>query len=375
MANVNWTSLGNPPNVFIGYNATVAKHADGRLEAFVMDTGTSGGLWHSAQTSPGSVWNNWASLGAPAYTSNVNTTPCEPAVAVNDDDRLEVFIIGSDGTLWHTWELTPGGAWSQWSSLGTSPDMAGFISSLAVRVNADGRLEVFTISQYLGGPLWHIWQLAPGGSWSNWESLGTPLNNGNILYTAVGENADGRVEVFIIGSDTSLWHIWQLGEGSGWGKWTSLGTPPDVNNLATNCSVRKNDDGRMEVFVTSYGPTNALWHIWQLTPGGGWSAWTSLGAPPSLQIQSAPAVRKNKDGHLEAFATDTNGALWHIWQVVPEGNWGNWFSLETPSDVTFYSYAPPSVAENDDGRLEAFLTGSDGALWHAWQVAAGGNWG
>lgn len=375
MANVDWTSLGNPPNVFIGYNATIIKHADGRLEAFVIDTGASGAVWHSSQTSPGSAWNNWASLGAPAYTSNVNTTPCEPAVAVNDDERLEVFIIGSDGALWHTWELNPGGAWSQWSSLGTSPDKAGFISSLGVRVNADGRLEIFTISQILGGALWHIWQLAPGGRWSNWESLGTPLSNGNILYVAVGENADGRVEVFIVGSDTALWHIWQLGGGSGWGNWTALGTPPNVNNLATNCFVRKNDDGRIEIFATSYSSANALWHIWQLTPGGSWSAWTSLGAPPSLQIQSAPAVRKNKDGHLEAFVTDTNGALWHIWQVVPEGKWGTWFTLGNPPNVTLLSYAPPSVAENDDGRLEAFLTGSDGALWHAWQVAAGGNWG
>src|SRR2546426_791755 len=103
MANVNWTSLGNPPNVTIGYNATVAKHKDGRLEAFVIDTGASGALWHSAQTSPGSAWNNWASLGAPAYTASVNTTPCEPVVAVNDDGRFEVFIIGSDGALWHIW--------------------------------------------------------------------------------------------------------------------------------------------------------------------------------------------------------------------------------------------------------------------------------
>ncbi len=40
----------------------------------------------------------------------------------------------------------------------------------AVARNADGRLELFAG----GGMLYHIWQTSPGGSWSNWDSLGHP---------------------------------------------------------------------------------------------------------------------------------------------------------------------------------------------------------
>jgi hypothetical protein len=32
------------------------------------------------------------------------------------------------------------------------------------------------------------------------------------------------------------------------------------------------------------------------------------------------------------------------------------------------------VSRNADGRLEAFVRGTDGALWHTWQTAPGNGW-
>jgi len=53
--------------------------------------------------------------------------------------------------------------------------------------------------------LWHKWQVAPNGSWSNWASEGGVLTS-NI---AVASNQDGRLEVFALGTDQALWHDWQ----------------------------------------------------------------------------------------------------------------------------------------------------------------------
>jgi hypothetical protein len=85
-------------------------------------------------------------------------------------------------------------------------------------------------------------------------------------------------------------------------------------------------------------------------------------------------VHVNDDGRLEAFVIGSDGALWHIWQLTPGGAWGNWHSLGTPSS-SVNAIGDPFVAENDDGRLEAFAVGSDDKLWHTWQVTPGGSWG
>ena len=114
--------------------------------------------------------------------------------------------------------------------------------------------------------LWHIWQTAPNNGWSGWASLG-----GIIDMLVVGQNLDGRMEVFARGGDHALWHIWQTAPNNGWSGWASLG------GIIELLSVSENLDGRMEVFVR--GTDQALWHIWQTAPNNGWSAWDSLGLP------------------------------------------------------------------------------------------------
>ncbi len=33
---------------------------------------------------------------------------------INNDGRLEIFAVEDDGQLHHKWQVTPGGAWSNW---------------------------------------------------------------------------------------------------------------------------------------------------------------------------------------------------------------------------------------------------------------------
>jgi hypothetical protein len=85
----------------------------------------------------------------------------------------------------------------------------------------------------------------------------------------ITRNADGRLEVFVIGSDHALWHMWQTAPGNGWSGWASLGGW--IDRLTTG----QNADGRLEVFAR--GADQALWHMWQTAPSNGWSGWASLG--------------------------------------------------------------------------------------------------
>ncbi|HWJ06316.1 MAG TPA: C1 family peptidase [Steroidobacteraceae bacterium] len=238
------------------------------------------------------------------------------------------------------------GAWSGWASQG-----GVLTSDIAVSRNADGRMEIFV--RGTDNAVWHKWQVAPNSSWSGWASQGGVITS----EIAVGRNLDGRLELFVRGTDNALWHKWQVAPSSGWSGWATQG-----GILTSNIAVAANADGRMEVFVR--GTDNALWHKWQVAPNSGWSGWTSLGGVLTSDI----AVERNADGRLEVFVRGTDNALWHKWQVAPNSGWSGWTSL---GGVLTSNIA---VGRNADGRLEAFVRGTDQALWHNWQVAPNGAW-
>jgi C1A family cysteine protease len=224
-------------------------------------------------------------------------------------------------------------------------------SRVAVGRNKDGRLEVFGLGT--DNALWHIWQLTPNGSWSGWASLGGVLAGDPCVVA----NADGRLEVFARGANNALLHIWQTAPNDGWSAWASL-----AGIITSDPSAGRNLDGRLEVFAR--GADGALWHIWQTAPNDGWSGWGTLG----VRFIGDPVVANNKDGRLEVFFCGLKNDLLHIWQTAPNNGWSGWASLG--GVLT----SEPAVARNKDGRLEVFVRGTDAACWHVWQTAPNNGW-
>ena len=136
-------------------------------------------------------WSGWGSLGGQLEGGS-------PVVGRNADGRLEVFALGQTPTgpeLSHIWQDagSPTG-WSDWASLGSAPGQ--FMSALDVGQNADGRLEVFTrVGLMSSGVSWHIWQdPASATAWSGWDNLGSPPGGVGAHLLVVGRNGDGRLE-------------------------------------------------------------------------------------------------------------------------------------------------------------------------------------
>ena len=218
-------------------------------------------------------------------------------------------------------------------------------------------------------------------TWSGWASLGKPKCGLSGDFIDIGQNSDGRLEVFAIGGDGALWHMYQSKPSKGpWSGWSSLGKPGSISHF-DNPVVINNKDGRLEVFATGYtsGATpymgGDLWHISQSKPSKGpWSAWKTLGSPPYKSVKiNRLGVGRNSDGRLEVFATGAvwsvispKEGIWHIWQQKPnKGPWSKWASLGKPSAVNSLTNLPAVVSQNRDGRLEIFVTKS--SLWHMYQ--------
>jgi hypothetical protein len=249
-----------------------------------------------------------------------------------------------------------------WFPLGNVLIEPRAIGRPVVGTNADGRQEVFVVRS--DNALWHVWQGGPNGGWANWESLGGFTTSN----PAVERNQDGRQEVFIRGGDEALYHKWQVRPNAEWSGWDRLGGPQFVGDP----TVGRNKDGRLEVFVRARN--NSLWHVWQVAPNGQWSAWNCL---CSGDVLGNPVVQENADGRLEVFyrGADRTGKIGLISfaQSLPNGINGQWTEthLGDLDAVGARIQSDPGVAMNADGRLEAFVRGHNGTLFHRFQRTAG----
>jgi hypothetical protein len=253
-----------------------------------------------------------------------------------------------------------------------APSQIHFVRSPVVARNADGRIEVFAVGS--DTQLYHKWEYDSNGDWSSWVSLGGSWPG----QPAIGMNTDGRLEIFIVGnqgqSGAALFHAWQTSPGSdlSWSNWTALagdwpaGTPAVTRNLA----------GGLQVFMR--GLDSNLYSAWESNPGNStnYTSWVSMGGIWNTD----PVVANNQDGTMEVFLVGEGTQLYYN-QENAQGNWSGWQSLggSWPGQL--------SVTLNNQGELELFLVGDQGPneanLFYTWQTSpessswafdSGGGW-
>ena len=356
----------SPNAVYVGANL------DGRLEVFAMSADDTT-LHHIWQTEPNDGWSDWG-----IFPKAGGGTFSAPAGVLNFDGGLEVFLVSQrtskgGGNLFHIWQTEPNDGWSGWDNL-WRPDPPQLIGYPVVVKNASGRLEVFVMGD--DGNLYHIFQ-AP--SWTSWESLG---NAAGVAGTpAAVLDSRGQLRVFTIGTDSNLYYRVQTANDQ-WLEWVSLGNPgvPLELNPGKSQLVQLNANGQLEAFAV--GNDGNFYHIRETTPGG-WSAWKNLGNPPT--VIGFRTTGRNADGRLVVFIVgDPNvgggdGRLWYTWQTTPNGEFeAGWAPLGSPGIVEWALVSTPAVGTNADGRLEIFAVAQSldriNGVFHIWQTDFLGGW-
>jgi predicted Zn-dependent protease len=125
--------------------------------------------------------------------------------------------------------------------------------------------------------------------------------------------------------------------------WTSLGGGIKAN---TNPAVIANSDGRLQVFIV--GTNNQLYYKTQSSPNSNtWSpAWTSMGG--GIKADTSPAVARNSDGRLQVFIVGTDNQLYYKTQTAASSStWTGWTSL----GGGLRANTDPIGIANSDGRL------------------------
>jgi hypothetical protein len=382
----SWESVGKPEEADIG-RPFVQRNQDGRLEVFALGRGE---IFNISQISPNGAWRDgWRSKGKPSPEIGIKAH----VVGKNADGRLEIFGIGDDHALWQKWQVAPNNGWSDtWKSLG-SPDFRNLTGQFTVGRNQDGRQEVFAVAavdvlRFVA----QNWQTTPNGGWSGWKGalvitvpLGVLAQGGTQLAIresdriTVGRNEDGRQELFVIAEDDALWHIWQAFPNAGWSNWESLGKPRDLFDRSeppkdrdlSQPLVQKNADGHLEVFSPGNG---AFCNRWQEAPNSNtWrhQGWNAKPKPdPAVGIawlEAALNFGGPLDRKVEVLALGDDGNLWHAWQIDVAPFWSKWENLGSPP-AKIRTEDHLTIGTNQDGRLEAFVMGQDGNVWHTWQT-------
>jgi len=228
--------------------------------------------------------------------------------------------------------------------------LGGSAKQVAAAENADGRLELFYVGT--NNDLYHNWQTAPNSVFWNGE---VHFANDSAKQIAVARNADGRLEIFYVGTNNDLYHNWQTEPNSAvWAGETRF-----AGDSAQQIAVGQNQDGRLEIFYV--GTNNDLYHNWQTAPNSEvWAGETHFTNDSAKQV----AVGRNQDGRLEIFYVGTNNNLYHNWQTAPNSHsWAGETHFQGDSAKQI------AVGQNQDGRLQIFYVGTNNDLYHNTQTA------
>jgi len=291
-------------------------------------------------------------VGAPAGIAS------SPAVCAASPYDLYLFVKGSDGALWwRHWNSDT--LWGAWQSLGgyltsapgvtCTEDMGGKDIHVFVR-GGDGRLWMKTTANY-------------GNSWLSWSQIGGQLleDTGPAAYRWF----DGRIGVFVTGTDNALYHKYYK---NGWSDWQSLG-----GHLTSSPAAGSSPDSTtkfVNVFVR--GTDGALWLE---SYYGSWSGWKSLGG--QIAPGTAPAAcawyhgtdQSFSEHRNDVFVKGTDGALWHrvnigtapLGTIANMGTWSGWESLGG------YLTSSPAAAASPTcftyKQIDVFVRGGDNLLW------------
>jgi len=208
------------------------------------------------------TWDG-TTFSSPLSVPSANLLAGVPAAAWTAT-KLHAFAVEGTGKMMY-YSPAPSGLW-------VARDLGGNIatSGLAAVSLANGtRIDVFGVDQV--DKELHVWTSTDDGA--NWKesTLGGSVDFG--LPAAVS-SPSGRIDAFVVGADTALWH-WRFESGA-WGRPTSLG-----GNLPTEGVVAAARTGeRVDAFAV--GPDATLQH-WPGSKEGRLENWVNWAGNISVQ--------------------------------------------------------------------------------------------
>ena len=229
--------------------------------------------------------NGWAApvdLGAPAGVSLTG----KPASVSWSSSRIDVFVRGSNNTLWQ--RFFANGSWVPgWFPIGG----AEATSSPAVSSWGPNRLDVFV--RRADDALWHTWY---DNGWGSWESLGGVLTSAPAAVSW----GPGRIDVVVRGGGNQVFQKWYQ---NGWQP-SQTGFVNLGGNIDGDPGLASSGPNRLDIYAK--GSDQTIKRRWY---NNAWlESWTSTGI--QAPCCGGPAAVSWGPGRVDLFVTEFSGRVW-----------------------------------------------------------------
>ena len=181
-----------------------------------------------------------------------------------------------------------------------------------------------------------------GRVFAPWKSLG------GIITTspAVASWETDRLDVFVRGIDSYLYHNFSTDGGQTWTGWGG----DYESTITSDPAAISPEKGRIDLFAR--GPNDDL--LYKRYTSAGWSNWVSLGGV----ISSGPAVASWNPNRLDVFIRGLNEGLWQ--NTYDGSTWSGW-------QLRAGRFAQkPAAISRAPGKIDVFARGTDNTAWHRW---------
>ncbi len=328
-----WSTLGGP--VDNGGAPVVGYNADQRLQVFVR--GSDNNVWTAAETAVNGSFGGWSSLGG-----NVRGGV---TIGYLTSGAIEVFARSSSNTVITASQSGPNGTFGAWSDLGGQ-----CYDDPVLSANADGRFQLFTRSST--DTVQSNFKTT-SGTWFGWSDYGGSC----VGQPQVAQLPDGSIEVFTRSSANTIKTIAQNGPNSGFGSWSDLG-----GTAAADPVVTYNADGRMQIFAQTTSHTVASNFRTGLATNSAWFGWLDLGG----SCYSSLAAGYNQDGRIQLLMRDNSYVMQSSWQTNANSGFSGWsaFAGDAP-DVSIATQ--PTSKTVTPGANATFSVGAANALTYQWR--------
>lgn len=309
-----------------------------------------------------------------------------PTCASWGPGRVDCFLIGADGRLYHTYsDQASSGDYRDFSPWIQEPGAPadGFDRGAGIGVTAwgPGRLDLMAITRE--GDVFHTYY--DGNAWQlpNWEFISYP---GGVGGNEIGCDSWGvnRIDCFVRGADR---HIYQVRwDGASWGTINMgplpTGTVSDSPRMGVAAAAPQATPGPsiqrlFQVVVAVDG--NVYHRRWD---GAAWSGWVN-GGKPGVDGLMTVTCQAGVIYVMDCVFQDLAGIAWHRSWYDGENRWLDWHRLSGLK--TYYASGQGfTKVAGDPGALYVLTYGESGRIylgygrggaatfdWYGWDALSG----
>jgi hypothetical protein len=293
-------------------------------------------------------WQPWGSVpGAPKLAAGARVT-----ALYRDSSHLDLFVTDATGTVMSTyWEK---GGWRPWFPIHPETTAAPGAPVTAVYKDAS-HLDAFTTDSS-GTVISSYWQ-SDGQSWRPWFALHPETKAApGAQVTAIYKDASHLDAFTIDGSGAVISSYWQS-DGQSWRPWFQIHPETKAAPGAPVAAVYR-DATHLDAFATD-GSGAVISSYWQ-SDGQNWRPWFQI-HPETKTTPGTQVTARYKDAsHIDAFTTDSSGAVISSYWQSDGQSWRPWFQIHPETKVA--PKTPVAAVYRDASHLDLFVVGADGDL-------------